>query len=322
MPWIERIRFVCSGTEAVMSALRVARAATGRSIILKFEGCYHGHVDSLLVKAGSGLAGESASDSAGVSEQTARQTLTIPLNDEFALESIFRERGSEIAAVILEPMPANYGLLLQRTEFIQDVVRQAKRHGALVIFDEVISGFRVAFGGMAERLGITPDLVTYGKVLGGGLAVGAYAGRKEYMDLVAPAGKVYQAGTLSANPLSMRTGLATVKKLKEHKVHDVLEKRTERFAKDLSLVLNPRFCGHQFGFVFWIHPRTEEPLRTLSDLPPNMGEYYKPLFHRLLERGVYMAPSGYEVGFVSLAHTDDILDATLGKVHEAVSELG
>lgn len=323
IPWIERIRFVCSGTEAVMSALRVARAATGRSMILKFEGCYHGHADSLLVKAGSGLAGESASDSAGVPEITAKQTLTAPLDDELALERVFQAHGNDIAAVIVEPMPANYGLLLQRQEFLEEIFKQAKRHGALVIFDEVISGFRAAFGGMAERLSMQPDLVTYGKVLGGGLAVGAYAGRKELMDLVAPAGKVYQAGTLSANPLAMRTGLATLKKLKEHNVHEVLEARTERFAKEMKIVLKPAgFDVTHLGSVFWVHPRMENPIRSLADLPEKMGEYYKPLFHRFLERGIYMAPSGYEVGFLSLAHTDDILDATLGKVHEAVSELG
>jgi glutamate-1-semialdehyde 2,1-aminomutase len=323
LPWVERIRFVCSGTEAVMSALRVARAATGRSLILKFEGCYHGHADSMLVKAGSGLAGESASDSAGVPEQMAKLTLTAPLDDEFALERVFQAHGDDIAAVIIEPMPANYGLLLQRPEFIEEIFKQAKRHGALVIFDEVISGFRAAFGGMAERLNMKPDLVTYGKVMGGGLAVGAYAGRKDLMDLVAPAGKVYQAGTLSANPLAMRTGWATLKKLKEANVHKILEERTERFAKEMNIVLKPAGFGvTHLGSVFWIHPRTENPIRSLGDLPPQMGEYYKPLFHAFLRRGIYMAPSGYEVGFLSLAHDDEVLDAALGKVHEAVSELG
>lgn len=323
LPWVERIRFVCSGTEAVMSALRVARAATGRSKILKFEGCYHGHADSMLVKAGSGLAGESASDSAGVSEMMAQQTLTAPLNDEVALEKVFQAHGDEIAAVIIEPMPANYGLLLQRPEFLNEIFVQARRHGALVIFDEVISGFRAAFGGMIERLNMKPDLVTYGKVMGGGLAVGAYAGRKELMDLVAPAGKVYQAGTLSANPLAMRTGHATLKKLKTANVHKILEERTTRFAHEMNIVLKPAgFEVTHLGSVFWVHPKTGNPIRSLADLPPQMGEYYKPLFHALLRRGIYMAPSGYEVGFLSLAHDESVLDATIGKVHEAVSELG
>lgn len=323
LPWIERIRFVCSGTEAVMSALRVARAATNRSLILKFEGCYHGHADSLLVKAGSGLAGPSAADSAGVPDFIAKQTLTAPLDDDQALEKVFNEHGSQIAAVIIEPMPANYGLLLQRTEFLQSIFTQAKKHGSLVIFDEVISGFRAAFGGMAERLNMRPDLVTYGKVMGGGLAVGAYAGRQELMDLVAPAGKVYQAGTLSANPLAMRTGLATLKKLKTAKVHPLLEERTTNFCAELNSILKPvNFEVSSLGSVFWIHPRTTQPLRSLTALPAGMGESYKTFFHSLLKRGIYLAPSGYEVGFLSLAHDEKILNLALGKFKEAASELG
>ncbi len=322
LPWVERIRFVCSGTEAVMSALRVARAATGRPSILKFEGCYHGHADSLLVKAGSGLAGESASDSAGVPEFIARQTLTAPLDDESALERVFQEHGGKIAAVIVEPMPANYGLLLQRPEFLRKIMQLAKANGSLVIFDEVISGFRAAFGGMVERLDMKPDLVTYGKIMGGGLAVGAYAGRKELMDLVAPAGKVYQAGTLSANPLAMRTGWATLKKLKDASVHAVLEKRTEDFAGELKKMIAPAGLDvTHLASVFWVHPRTGGPIRSLQHLPQGMGEKYKGFFHALLKRGIYMAPSGYEVGFLSLAHTDDVLTDALGKIHEAVREI-
>lgn len=323
LPWVEKIRFVCSGTEAVMSALRVARAATNRSLILKFEGCYHGHADSLLVKAGSGLAGPSASDSAGVPEFIAKQTLTAPLDNEEALEKVFKEHGKDIAAVIIEPMPANYGLLLQRTEFLEKIFKVAKAHGSLVIFDEVISGFRAAYGGMVERLNMKPDLVTYGKVLGGGLAVGAYAGRKELMELVAPAGKVYQAGTLSANPLAMRTGWATLKKLKEANVHAELEARAEGFVGELKRVLKPaKFSVTHLGSVFWIHPDLNKPIRDLTALPAAMGESYKPLFHSLLKRGIYLAPSGYEVGFLSLAHDNNVLDQALKGIHEAVSELG
>lgn len=323
LPWVEKIRFVCSGTEAVMSALRVARAATDRALILKFEGCYHGHADSLLVKAGSGLAGPSASDSAGVPEFIAKQTLTAPLDNEEALEKVFKEHGKNIAAVIIEPMPANYGLLLQRKEFLEKIFSLSKAHGALVIFDEVISGFRAAFGGMVERLGMKPDLVTYGKVMGGGLAVGAYAGRKDLMELVAPAGKVYQAGTLSANPLAMRTGWATLKKLKEAKVHAALETRAESFVAELKKVLKPaKFTVTSLASVFWIHPETSRPIRELTSLPAAMGETYKPLFHSLLKRGIYLAPSGYEVGFLSLAHDNSILDQALKGIHEAVSELG
>jgi glutamate-1-semialdehyde 2,1-aminomutase len=322
IPWAERIRFVCSGTEAVMSALRVARAATGRDRILKFEGCYHGHADSLLVKAGSGLAGPSASDSAGVSEATAQQTLVAPLDDEKALEEVFAQHGREIAAVIVEPMPANYGLLLQRREFLEKIFSQARAAGSLVIFDEVISGFRAAFGGMAERLRMTPDLVTYGKVLGGGLAVGAYAGRKDLMDLVAPAGRVYQAGTLSANPLAMRTGLATLKKLKSANVHAVLEARVEKWISELRSVLNPlQLDVANLASIFWIHPKSSTPIRNLTQLPAEVAKRYGVLFHKLLSKGLYLAPSGYEVGFVSLAHDESVLAEALDLFREAVHEL-
>jgi glutamate-1-semialdehyde 2,1-aminomutase len=323
LPWVERLRFVCSGTEAVMSALRVARAATNRPLILKFEGCYHGHADQMLVKAGSGLAGEAASDSAGVPAELAAMTLVAPLDDEAALEQVFEQHGSRIAAVILEPMPANYGLLEPRREWIERVMSLARENGSLVIFDEVISGFRVAFGGMAERLDMRPDLVTYGKVLGGGLAVGAFGGRRDLMDTVAPAGPVYQAGTLSANPLAMRTGLATLQKLRASKVHETLEARTKAFVKNLGPVLaKARMAITSVGSVFWIHPQTGGPIRSLKDLPAGMGETYKPFFHALLERGVYLAPSGYEVGFVSLAHTDDILNEAVETIRGAIGALG
>lgn len=322
LPWIERIRFVCSGTEAVMSALRVARAATKRAKILKFEGCYHGHADSLLVKAGSGLAGDSAADSDGVPDFMVKMTLTAPLDDEAALEQVFKEQGQEIAAVIIEPMPANYGLLLQRREFLEKIFTLAKQNGSLVIFDEVISGFRSAFGGMCERLNMRPDLVTYGKIMGGGLAVGAYAGRADLMDLVAPAGRVYQAGTLSANPLAMRTGWATLKKLRTANVHVELEKRTEKFCAELRKALQPANLDvSNLASVFWIHPKTSKTLRSLNDLPQGMGEKYKPFFHALLKRNVYLAPSGYEVGFLSYAHTEQVLEKSLTKFREAASEL-
>lgn len=317
--WVEKIRFVCSGTEAVMSALRVARAATNRPSILKFDGCYHGHADSMLVKAGSGLAGEASSDSAGVPEFMAQQTLVCPLDDEAALEAVFKAQGDKIAAVIIEPMPANYGLLAQRPEFLQKICSLARANGSLVIFDEVISGFRVAFGGMVERLGLEPDLVTYGKILGGGLAVGAYAGKAKLMELVAPAGRVYQAGTLSANPLAMRTGLATVKKLRTANVHATLETRTADFVRQLQEVVGKKgFDATHMGSVFWIHPKTSNPMRSLADLPKDMGDQYRGLFHALVKNGVYVAPSGYEVGFLSLAHTPEVLQDALNRFEEAV----
>ncbi len=317
---LEKIRFVSSGTEAVMSALRVARAATGRQKILKFEGCYHGHVDSLLVKAGSGLAGEAASDSAGVSEQTALQTLVTPLDDEEAFRKILDDHMGEIAALILEPLPANFGLLIQRKEFLQFVVDECQKRDILVIFDEVISGFRIAVGGMSEVLGIKPDLVTYGKVIGGGFPVGAYGGREDLMNLVAPAGRVYQAGTLSANPVGMVAGLTTLKKIVDNACHKELEKRTERLRDEMNHCfkeIKAPINVTSYGSLFWIHPLSERPIRRVDQIPQAHGENFKTFFSRCLEEGVYLAPSGYEVGFMSCAHTDEILSEALNKMRKA-----
>jgi glutamate-1-semialdehyde 2,1-aminomutase len=239
LPWLEKVRFVSSGTEAVMSALRVARAVTGRSKILKFEGCYHGHCDSLLVKAGSGLAGASASDSAGVSPQVAQETLVAPLDDEEALEKIFAEYPLQIAAVIIEPLPANFGLIVQKQKFLKKVAELCEKNCTLLIFDEVISGFRVDLGGMAALTGIQPDLVCYGKIIGGGFPVGCYGGKKNFMNFVAPSGPVYQAGTLSGNPIGMRAGLTTLKKAVRENAWSVLKQRTESFKQQLVPYLQP-----------------------------------------------------------------------------------
>jgi len=323
VPWVEMLRFVSSGTEAVMSALRVARAATGRSRILKFEGCYHGHADSLLVKAGSGLAGESASSSAGVSENVASETLVESLDDEESVRKVFAEHGSEIAAVILEPQPANYGLLLQRREFIEETVKIARQHGALVIFDEVISGFRVAMGGMAELLNIRPDLVTYGKVIGGGFPVGAYGGRRDLMEMVAPSGPVYQAGTLSANPVGMRAGLATLQKIERVNAFNVLDQRSGKFCDGLNTGFEERGLPVQVtrtASLFWLHAKTDKVIRRLEDIPAGHAERFAQIFHAALKRGVYFAPSGYEVSFLSLAHTDELLDKASAAIIEAVEE--
>ncbi|NCN95233.1 MAG: aminotransferase class III-fold pyridoxal phosphate-dependent enzyme [Bdellovibrionales bacterium] len=320
VPFLEKLRFVSSGTEAVMSALRVARAATGKDKILKFDGCYHGHVDSLLVKAGSGLAGEASSDSAGVSEATAHQTLVTPLDDEASYLKVLDENKDQIAAVILEPLPANFGLLIQRKVFLETVVSEARKRGILVIFDEVISGFRMALGGMAELLDLQPDLVTYGKVIGGGFPVGGYGGRSDLMNLVAPAGRVYQAGTLSANPVGMVAGLTTLKKLKSSGAHKILESRAERLAKELNqcfMTLSAPIRMTTYGSLFWIHPVSETPIRRVDQIPKNHGENFKNFFSQCLKEGLYLAPSGYEVGFVSLAHTDEILDEALLKFKEA-----
>jgi glutamate-1-semialdehyde 2,1-aminomutase len=342
IPWIEKIRFVNSGTEAVMSALRVARAATRRSKILKFDGCYHGHLDSLLVKAGSGLAGiagASSSDSAGIHPETIVNTRVLPLDDEAALISFFEKEGTDLALVAIEPLPANYGLLIQRREFLAKLVELAKKFGALVLFDEVISGFRVGLRGMAGDLNLEPDLVCYGKIIGGGFPVGAYAGKARYMDLVAPQGPVYQAGTLSANPIGMRAGLAQMKKIQRENPYPVLEKNLDSFSCDFQNLLN-RYAktltisqnGHQvrtesewkiskYASLFWIHSETETPIRRIDQIPEFHKERFAAVFHALLEDGIYLAPSGYEVGFLSTSHSDSILSETLEKAEQALKKI-
>lgn len=323
VPWVEMLRFVSSGTEAVMSALRLARAATNRDRIVKFEGCYHGHADSLLVKAGSGLAGVAASSSAGVSSQVAAETLVAPLDDEEAVRNLFEQFGDQIAAVILEPLPANYGLLLQRREFIEATVKTAREYGALVIFDEVISGFRVALGGMAQVLDMRPDLVTYGKVIGGGFPVACYGGRRDLMELMAPNGPVYQAGTLSANPVGIRAGLATLQRIADDNVYEKLEWKTARFCDDLNDALKQRelpFEVTRSASIFWLHARTAQPIRRIEEIPSHHADGFAKIFHRALERGIYLAPSGYEVNFMSLAHSQELLEQAHHAILRAVTD--
>jgi glutamate-1-semialdehyde 2,1-aminomutase len=310
LSWVNKIRFVSSGTEAVMSALRVARAATHRSLILKFDGCYHGHADSMLVRAGSGLAEMASPDSAGVSTAVAGETLVAPLDDIEAVRKIFEARGREIAAVIVEPIPANNGLLEQREGYLKEVATIAKKHGALLIFDEVITGFRVAFGGMAERAGITPDLVTYGKVIGGGFPVGAYGGRADLMDLVAPAGPVYQAGTLSANPIAVAAGLATLKKLLRDNPYARMEKDVECLSRSLEAIARKKgveFTVQNRASIFWGVFGSSE-VRSIEAIPTVQKEKYAQGFHKLLGEGVYLAPSGFEVSFLSTAHKPEHLE--------------
>lgn len=324
LPWVEKLRFVSSGTEAVMSALRVARAATGRKKILKFEGCYHGHADQLLVKAGSGLAGASASSSAGISPEVAATTLVTPLDDVAKLREVFAAQGADIAAVIIEPLPANYGLLVQKQEFLEEVRNLCRASGALLIFDEVISGFRTAFGGMVELTGIRPDLVTYGKVIGGGFPVGCYAGRRELMDLVAPNGDVYQAGTLSANPVGMRAGLKTLQKMKSLDGWKILNERTKKFSERLQKgfdEMGAPLAITSHSSLFWIHGRSAHPIRTIEGIPAGQGENFKKLFLNCLDKGIYLAPNAYEVGFVSLAHSESLLEEAAGKILQAAKEV-
>ncbi|TGK85169.1 glutamate-1-semialdehyde 2,1-aminomutase [Leptospira bourretii] len=324
IPWAEKIRFVNSGTEAVMSALRVARAATGRSKILKFDGCYHGHLDQLLVKAGSGLAGLGSSDSKGIGPEIIQNTLVLPLDDENALEKLFQEQGKDIACLAIEPIPANYGLLPQRTEFLKKCRELTSKYGTLLLFDEVISGFRVSFQGMAGLTGIVPDLVCYGKIIGGGFPVGAYAGKKDLMDLVAPSGPVYQAGTLSANPIGMRAGLKTLTKAWNENPYPELESKTKKLTSGILKLLEESgekdWEAVTFGSLFWLKGKTKDPVRTISNIPSDHKTKFAVFFHKLLNAGVYLAPSGYEVGFLSTVHSDEVIEETLNKTKQALQE--
>lgn len=320
---IERVRFVSSGTEAVMSAVRIARGYTGRDVIVKFEGCYHGHVDALLVNAGSGLATFGAPSSAGIPAGTTDQTLVLPLDDEEALEHAFHRQGSKIAAVIIEPIPANSGLLLQRPEYLRKIRELTTEHGALLIFDEVISGFRVGPGGAAGKYGICPDLLTFGKVIGSGMPVGAFGGRRDVMETVAPLGPVYQAGTLSGNPVAMAAGAAGLHAiLDDDHFFERLEALGARLEAGVNEIVERRVLPLTFvreGSIFWLAFQRPPAPRAFSEIDAEgVGRYA--VFHReMMERGVYLAPSGYEVGFLSAAHTDDDIDRTVAAMDEALA---
>jgi glutamate-1-semialdehyde 2,1-aminomutase len=323
VPWVERIRFVSSGTEAVMSALRVARAATSRSKILKFEGCYHGHTDAMLVRAGSGLAGVSAASSAGVTPGTFADTLVVPLDDDEALERVFEESARDLAAVIVEPLPANYGLLPQRAAWLRHVAVRTRRAGALLILDEVISGFRVGVAGMAGRLSIQPDLVCYGKVMGGGFPVAAYAGRGDLLDHVAPVGPVYQAGTLSANPVGMRAGLASLSKMERLNGWHVLDRRTRDFVAHLAAGFDRVQAPIEIvqdASMFWLHMPAGHPIRRVAAIPAGQADWYRGFFHAVLRRGVYLPPAAFEVMFLSMAHDEATQAAAADALIAAAAE--
>ena len=319
-PGLEQVRFVSSGTEAVMSAIRLARGATGRDLIVKFSGCYHGHADHLLVAAGSGLATAGQPSSAGVPKAFAALTRVIPLNDEEKLKALFAAEGDQIAAVIIEPIPANNGLLLQHKEFLLTLRRLTREHGALLIFDEVISGFRVARGGAAELYGITPDLVTFGKVIGGGLPVGAYGGSKQLMAHIAPEGPVYQAGTLSGNPVAMAAGLATLRILERENAWAKLEEMGAFLEKEVTTALadvKVPWAITRVGSIFWLSFQGAVP-RSAETLDQTAGERFKPLFHAMLDRGIYLPPSAYEVMFLSLAHTAEDVSLFARNLREVI----
>lgn len=318
--FIEKIRFVSSGTEAVMSALRLARGATGRSKIIKFEGCYHGHLDALLVKAGSGLVTFGVSTSAGIPEAFAKETIVVPLNDPQALDNALAEHGKEVACIIVEPIPANNGLLLQSREFLVSLKEKAHAHGALLIFDEVISGFRVGFEGAAGLYDIHPDIVTYGKIIGGGLPVGAYGASKELMALIAPDGPVYQAGTLSGNPVAMSAGRATLKQLLKKDFYEKLLKKTNYFTQKIQKYCDEKGYEVSFpsvGSIFWI-AFSKEKIVTAEQIDPKSMEKFKVLHYELLKKGIYLGPSGYEVGFISSAHKKKDLDVAAKVICEAM----
>jgi len=322
-PGLEQVRFVSSGTEATMSAIRLARAVTGRDLIVKFSGCYHGHADHLLVAAGSGLATFGTASSAGVPAAFVGCTRVLELDDEPALAELFAREGAAIAAVIIEPVPANHGLLLQRRAYLQRLREITRRHGALLIFDEVISGFRVARGGAAEYYGITPDLATFGKIIGGGMPVGAFGASRAIMSRLAPDGDCYQAGTLSGNPVAMAAGLATLEVLEREAAWATLEARGARLEQLLApAVGSAAFPLHlvRLGSMLWLSLHEAATLRRAGTLPGAAAERFNRLFHGLLRRGIYIAPSAYEVLFVSLAHCDDDLQRFASALTAAVAE--
>ena len=319
--YLQKLRFVSSGTEAVMSAIRLARGYTRRDKILKFEGCYHGHVDSLLVKAGSGLVTFGETSSAGVPKSFADETIVVPLNDREALKLAFEEFKGQIAAVIIEPIPANNGLLLQKKEFLQYIREICTVNEALLIFDEVISGFRIGFEGAAGYYQIAPDIITYGKILGGGLPVGAYGSSAEIMSNISPEGSVYQAGTLSGNPVAMSAGIAQLGELVKSGFYKDLNAKAEEFADSIqryATAKNYKLKVFHIGSIFWFAFTDKESIRRADEIDAASMEKFKAFHRELLNRGIYIGPSGYEVGFVSSAHTKIDLEKAKRTIFESL----
>lgn len=318
-PHIEMMRFVSSGTEACMSAIRLARGYTKRDKIIKFEGCYHGHSDSLLVNAGSGLATFGISSSAGVPEAFAKETIVLPLNNEEAVKQAFHNYKNEIAAIIIEPIPANNGLLIQERPFLEFLADICAVNGALLIFDEVISGFRVGFSGAAGYYNVSPDIITFGKIIGGGLPVGAYAASADIMKHISPDGNVYQAGTLSGNPVAMAAGIAQLTECLKPWFYEELERKTKKLVKGVMEGVKPgsTFSMYHIGSIFWTIFSNNDAIRSAGEIEADSLKYFKKFHLALLERGVYLGPSEYEVGFVSSAHTNADIDATIIAMREA-----
>ncbi len=322
MPSLEMMRFVNSGTEATMAAVRLARAATGRDIIIKFEGCYHGHADSFLVKAGSGVATLGLPDSPGVPAALAGLTLTAPFNDARSVADLFREHADRIAAVIVEPYVGNAGFIPPESDFHPALRSLCDRHGALLIFDEVMTGFRVAAGGAQERLGVKPDLTTLGKIVGGGFPVGVYGGRADLMKRVAPEGPVYQAGTLSGNPVAMAAGLATLRETSKPGFYETLNRRTDRLVSGLQnaarrngVAVTTGHAGSMWGLYF-----APGPVRSYADARQSDTALFARWHKAALARGVFLAPSAFEAGFVSAAHSEADIDFTIAQLDAALAE--
>jgi glutamate-1-semialdehyde 2,1-aminomutase len=324
LPSVEMLRVVNSGTEATMTAARLARGYTGRDYILKFDGCYHGHSDTFLVEAGSGVATCGIAGSPGIPKAVAETTLSIPFNDtELLRETIERLGADKLAAIIVEPVAGNMGLVLPNDGFLQSLRDICDKHGIVLIFDEVMCGFRIALGGAEERFGVSPDLSTFGKVIGGGFPVGALGGKREIMSCLAPSGPVYQAGTLSGNPLAMSVGVAVLSYLKDHNPLPELEERSSYWVKGMrdlgkthSLPLQVNSCGSMIGMFF-----SEKPVTNFTEAKESNTERFKRFFHEMLNRGVYLAPSPFEAGFLSTCHTKDVIDKALEAADESLATL-
>lgn len=323
VPGVDMVRMVNSGTEATMSAIRLARAYTGRDLIIKFDGCYHGHADSFLVEAGSGVATLGIAGSPGVPQDVIKYTLSIPYNDKDNFMSVMKDLGSKVACVIVEPVAGNMGLVLPAPGFLETLREETQKYGSLLIFDEVMTGFRVAPGGAQERYGIMPDLTTLGKVIGGGLPVGAYGGRKEIMEQIAPQGPVYQAGTLSGNPLAMTAGIETLKRLKTPGFYDSLFSKTETLVQGLKDILQrlgipgqASCVGSMMGLFF-----TDRNVLNFQDAKTCDLTFFSAYYRGMLDKGIYLAPSQFEAGFMSAAHSDKDIETTLRAAEEVLRKI-